>query len=211
MNAKGPSSKIQGIIAAGASLIVLAVLGWQVMESRHSDLLDKETWKAPDYSFQERSGRMFSSTELKGKVYVVDFIFGHCAGSCPLLSRRFQVIEQEWKDYPDLKLVTMTVDPEHDTAAFLKGYAADYHADANQWFFLTGQKVELYKVIRDGYKAAALEAPEQGPGFDFIHSTHLILVDGRGMVRGVYDGEQDDEVQKLHKDIKFLMSSKSHS
>lgn len=211
MKTEHQSLKTQGIIAVVASLVVLAILGWQVIESRHSDLFNKETWKAPDYSFQERSGRVFSSDELKGKVYVVDFIFGHCAGSCPLLSRKMQLIQDEWKGNTDLKLVTLTVDPEHDTAAFLKGYAEDYHADPNQWFFLTGKKVDLYKVIRDGFKAPALEAPEQGPGFEFIHSTHLILVDGRGMVRGVYDGEQDDDVQKLHKDIKFLMGSRSKS
>ena len=189
----------------------LAFLGYQVRESRHSNLFQKGDMNAPPFSFQERSGRIFSSSELAGKVWVVDFIFGHCAGSCPLLSQQMSLIQKEWKGNPDLKLVTFTVDPTHDTAEFLKAYAADYHADPDQWFFLTGEKVALYKVIREGFKAVALEAPEQGPGFDFIHSTRLMLMDARGRVRGLYDGEQDTDIQKLHKDVKFLMSSKSHS
>jgi cytochrome oxidase Cu insertion factor (SCO1/SenC/PrrC family) len=154
---------------------------------------------------------MFSSAELVGKVWVVDFIFGHCAGSCPLLSRQMQLLGIDWKGNPDFKLVTFTVDPQHDTAEFLKGYAADYHADENQWFFLTGEKTVLYQVIREGFKATAIETPEEGAGFDFIHSTRLMLVDARGRIRGLYDGEQDVDVQKLHKDVKFLMSSRSRS
>jgi len=198
-------------LVAGLALASLAFLGYQVWESRHSDLFQKGVMKAPDFSFQERSGRTFSSSELAGKVWVVDFIFGHCAGSCPLLSRQMQLLGTEWKGNPYFKLVTFTVDPEHDTAEFLKGYAADYHADPDQWFFLTGEKAALYKVIREGFKATAVEAPEQGPGFDFIHSTRLMLVDAKGEIRGLYDGEQDEDIQKLHKDVKFLMSSRNHA
>ena len=199
------------ILSTVLALGGLVYLGYQVLESRHSDLFQKGDMQAPEFTFQERSGRMFSSSGLAGKVWVVDFIFGHCAGSCPLLSQRMQLLEKEWPGNPDFKLVSFTVDPERDTAEFLKGYAADYHADESQWFFLTGEKTVIYKVIREGFKAAAMEAPDQGPGFDFIHSTRLMLVDARGRIRGLYDGEQDTDIQKLHKDVKFLMSSRSHS
>jgi len=108
-----------------------------------------------------------------------------------------QILESEWKGNPDLKLVTFTVDPERDTAEFLKGYAKDYHAVENQCFFLTGPKEPLYHVIGDGFKVTAVEAPEGGPGFDYIHSTRLILVDARGRIRGmIWDGAEQDETCK---------------
>ena len=104
----------------------------------------------------------------------------------------------------------VTVDPDRDTAEVLKDYAADYHADPNQWFFLTGKKVDVYRTIREGFKEIADPNPEGGAGFDFIHSTRLMLVDAKGMVRGLYDGENDEDVEKLHFDIKYLMSSHDH-
>jgi cytochrome oxidase Cu insertion factor (SCO1/SenC/PrrC family) len=198
-------------VFAGIALAALVFLGYRVMESRHSDLFLKNGMKTPNFSFQRENGGMFSSSELQGKVWVVDFIFGHCAGSCPLLSQQMKLLQNKWKGNPDFKLVTFTVDPERDTAQFLKGYAEDYKADGNQWCFLTGKKDELYKVIREGFKVPALDNPEGGVGFEYIHSTRLILVDARGMVRGLYDGEQDMDLSKLYKDTKFLMSSRSKS
>ncbi len=198
-------------LAAGIALLLLVVTGYQVMGSRHSDKLQKNVMQAPDFSFQDRTGRVFSSSELKGKVWVVDFIFAHCAGSCPLLSQQMKHLQTQWKGNQDLKLVSFTVDPERDTVAGLKTYASDLKADENQWFFLTGPKADLYRVIREGFKVTAMPNEEAVPGFDYIHSTRMILVDGKGVVRGLYDGEQEEDLKKLNQDVKFLMSSRSKS
>src|SRR5271154_3164980 len=138
------------VLALGA----FAFLGLKVLGSRPSNRFLPPTLKAPDFSFPERSGKIFSSSELEGKVWVVDFIFTHCAGSCPLLSQQMKFLQQEWKGNEDFKLVTFTVDPERDPVVVLKKYAEDLQADPNQWFFLTGKKDDLYKTIRDGFKAA---------------------------------------------------------
>ena len=195
----------------GLAFIVLAFSGYRVWDSRHSDKFQTNVMQAPDFSFQDQSGRVFSSSELKGKVWVVDFIFAHCAGSCPLLSQQMKKLQTEWKGNQDLKLVTLTVDPERDTVKTLKTYADDLKADENQWVFLTGPKPDLYKVIREGFKVTAMPNEEKIPGYDFIHSTRLILVDAKGVVRGLYDGEQDEDLKKLNQDVRFLMSSRSKS
>ena len=200
----------QVAFAMGLGLVALVYLGWRVMESRHSDLFDKAEFKAPEFAFAERSGKTFSSSELKGKVWVVDFIFGHCAGSCPLLSQEMKKLQMEWKGNPDFRLVTFTVDPERDTSQYLATYASDLGADPNQWIFLTGVKKDLYKVIREGFKVTAMENPEGGIGFEYIHTTRLMLVDASGMIRGLYDGEQEEDLKKLHKDLKFLMGRRNH-
>ena len=205
------SSRQKPLWAVGLALLVLALSGYRVWDSRHSDKLQKNVMQAPEFSFQDRTGRVFSSSELKGKVWVVDFIFAHCAGSCPLLSQHLKNLQTEWKGNPDLKLVTLTVDPGRDTVSALKTYADDLKADETQWFFLTGPKADLYKVIREGFKVTAMPNEEQIPGYDYIHSTRLILVDGKGVVRGLYDGEQDEDVKKLNQDVKYLMNSRSKS
>src|ERR1039457_408671 len=124
---KSSKTPWKNLLVAGLALAALAFSGYRAWESRHSARLQNGDTKAPDFSFLERSGRIFSSSELAGKVWVVDFIFGHCAGSCPLLSQQMALLQKEWKGNPDFKLVSFTVDPERDTVQFLKGYAEDYH------------------------------------------------------------------------------------
>jgi protein SCO1/2 len=205
------SSFLKKTLFFGLAFAGLVFFGYRILASRPSDKLQNPISSAPDFSFQERSGRVFSSSELKGKIWVVDFIFAHCAGSCPLLSQKMSKLQDAWRGNPNLKLVTFTVDPDRDTAQALLNYANDYHADPNQWFFLTGKKADVYKTIRGGFKEIADANPEGGPGFDFIHTTRMVLVDGNGKIRGLYDGEDDADVKKLWQDVKYLMSSRSHS
>lgn len=199
------------IAFAALAMFAFLYLGWRVSGLKPSDKFQKPMFAAPEFAFPERSGGVFSSSELKGKVWVADFIFAHCAGSCPLLSQKMKTLQDAWKNQPDFKLVTFTVDPDRDTVQVLKGYAEDYHADPNQWFFLTGKKADVYKTIRQGFKEIAEPNPDPEPGFDFIHSTRMMLVDGDGQIRGFYDGENDDDVKKLQQDVKYLMSLRSHS
>ena len=194
-----------------AALAALGYFGYKSWTYRSSDKFLAPDMKVPDFTFPERSGKDFTSDRLKGKVWVVDFIFAHCAGSCPLLSQQMALLQKEWKGNGNLKLVTFTVDPERDTVEALKKYADDLKADPDQWFFLTGKKDEIYKTIREGFKAAAARDLEAPPGFDYIHSTRLYLIDGRGMVRGMYDGDNESDLKKLHQDVRHLMNSWSKS
>ncbi len=204
-------STIQKALWLGLVLVAFAFLGYRVLGSRPSDKFQKPLFAVPDFSFPERGGSNFSNSQLKGKVWVVDFIFAHCAGSCPMLSQKMKNLQEAWKGNPDFKLVTFTVDPDRDNVQALKDYASSYQADPNQWFFLTGKKVDIYRTIRQGFKEIADANPEGGPGFDFIHTTRMVLVDANGNIRGLYDGESDEEVKKLQQDIKYLMSSRSHT
>ena len=189
----------------------MAVLGWRIFASRPSDKFSAPLAAAPSFSCQDRSGRIFSSSELKGKVWAVDFIFAHCAGSCPLLSTQMSLLQKEWRGNGDFKLVTFSVDPERDTVEVLKQYAQDYHAEDDQWFFLTGKKDDVYQVIGKGFKLTAYPNPEPEKGFEFIHSTRILLVDANNMIRGLYDGENDEDMKDLPRDVKYLMSSWNHT
>ncbi len=196
------------ILLTGGGLVVL---GYRVFVSRPSNLFSKPLYAAPVFTFEDRSGRMFSSAELKGKVWAVDFIFAHCAGSCPMISSQMSRLQQEWRGNQDFRMVTFTVDPERDTAEALKAYAEDYKAEDNQWFFLTGKKADIYNAIGNGFHLTAYPNPDKIPGYEFIHTTRILLVDADNMVRGMYDGEDDENMKKLHQDVRYLMSSWSHT
>ncbi len=189
----------------------LAFLGYRVWKNQASDKFLSPMDKAPDFSFQDQTGQVFSSGLLKGKVWVADFIFTRCQGQCPMLGQWFKGLQGQWKGNEDFKLVSFTVDPEYDSVAVLKDYASDFQADSAQWHFLTGPKDQLYPVIQKGFHLTAEKDPSGTPGFEFIHTTRLILVDGNGMIRGMYDGQDMTEVEKLKKDIQFLMNSRTKS
>ena len=197
--------------AALVALVCLVFLGLNLFGPQPSDKYQKDGYKTPDFSFQDRSGRMFSSAELKGKVWVADFIFTHCAGTCPLLTNQMMVLKKQWGNDPGFKLVSFTVDPDRDTVPVLKKYGEDCGSDPNQWFFLTWRKDELYKVIGEGFKLTAAPNEEGEKGFEFIHTTRMVLVDGNGMVRGFYDAESAEDLPKLHQDIVYLMGSRKKS
>lgn len=196
------------ILLTGGGLLFM---GYRVFASRPSNFFSKPLYAAPSFSFQDRNGEMFSSSQLKGKVWAVDFIFAHCAGSCPMISSQMSRLQEEWRGNGDFKMVTFTVDPERDTPEALKNYAQGYHAEDDQWFFLTGKKADIYNVIGNGFHLTAYPNPDKIPGYEFIHTTRILLVDANNMVRGMYDGEDDENVKKLHQDVKYLMSSRSHT
>jgi cytochrome oxidase Cu insertion factor (SCO1/SenC/PrrC family) len=100
----------------------------------------------------------------------------------------------------DTKLVTLTTDPDYDTAPILKKYAQDYSADLNRWMFLTGSKSEIGKLAIDSLKLAAVEkTPEERESANdlFIHATIFVLVDRKAQLRGVFEtmGEAVDPQQ----------------
>ena len=85
--------------------------------------------KVPPFSLIERSGRRVGRDDLLGHVSVVDFIYTECTETCPTQSLQFAQVQKEFADAPDLRLVSITVDPHHDTVEVLKRYADRYGAN----------------------------------------------------------------------------------
>jgi protein SCO1/2 len=97
-------------------------------------------------------------------------------------------------------ILSHTCQPEIDSVPSLKHYADSIGIDQKRWQFLTGNKLDLYKVARDSYK---IDDPQNNVGEiedQFLHSQFLALVDKTGQVRGVYDGLKKKEVQQLIED-----------
>ena len=199
------------VLLVGLSIAGLAFLGYRVWNNQASDKFLSPVDKAPEFSFKDQTGHLFSSDQLKDKVWVADFIFTRCAGQCPMLGQWFRAIQKNWQHNPDLKLVSFTVDPDYDSVSVFRQYANDLQADDSQWHFLTGHKNQIYPVIQKGFHLTAEKDPQGTPGFQFIHTTRLILIDANGMIRGMYDGQEAAEVEKLKKDIQYLLNSRTKS
>jgi protein SCO1/2 len=145
-------------------------------------------FNAPSFSLIDQTGKKFDSSQLHGKVWVADFVFTTCTGLCPLMTRQMAEFQNQTAGLP-IQMVSFSVDPQRDTPAALTAYARDAKADLTRWHFLTGEdKGEDKETLWNISKAMKL-AVDDGDGSDHqvMHSSHFLLVDKDGRVRGVYD------------------------
>jgi len=158
----------------------------------------------PEFSLTERSGRQVTTGDLRGTVWLANFIFTTCAGPCPELTLRARSLQESLRKYgPGVKIVTFTVDPEHDTPKVLSRYATEYHADPERWWFLTTDKdATMQALIEHGFLQTVLPEDHEGP---IIHSTYFVLVDREGRLRGFYDGLDAASKPRIMRDVKSLL------
>jgi protein SCO1/2 len=164
-------------------------------------------WAIPEFTVTERSGQPLHLADLAGKVWVADFFYTTCPGPCPALTSRFSKVQEALGNTSDVRLVSISVDPEKDTTDVLKAYADRFKAGPN-WYFCTGDKAAIFQLAHDGFKLPIAEGngtPESGP---VTHTTRLILVDKTGSVRGFYEGGTDDSVNEIVRDIHRLLEEK---
>lgn len=158
--------------------------------------------RLPAFTLRDHAGQPVTLGGLKGKIWVADFIFTHCAGACPAMTARMARLEREVPD--EVAFVSFTVDPGQDTPEVLARYAAAFKPGP-RWLFVTGPQKGLYALSTDGFKLAAMEVPpeESKAGGDgpFLHSSKFVLVDRGGEIRGYYDSTDEDEMLKLEADI----------
>jgi cytochrome oxidase Cu insertion factor (SCO1/SenC/PrrC family) len=158
--------------------------------------------KVPQFQLTNQEGQPFGLSELKGKIWITDFIFTMCPGPCPMISSRMSELQKPLEN-TDVHLVSVSVDPEHDTPTVLRGYAEKLRAQPHRWDFLTGSKSAIYDLSRNGFKLAIDDgSAENGTP---VHSTRVVLVDRRGVIRGYYDATAPDAVTKLLADTNHLL------
>ncbi len=163
--------------------------------------------KVPDFSLTERSGKKIELSDLGGKIWITNFIYTSCKDTCPLQSAEMARLQSDLSDRTDVRLVSISVDPERDTLAVLSRYAERFHADPRRWLFLTGEKQVIYRLAQEGFHLSAVPAQSNEGKNDgaFIHSSRFVLVDDQTEIRGYYDSNDADALQRLRQDAKMLL------
>lgn len=166
-------------------------------------------YPVPQFTLTERSGQPFDSASLRGKVWVADFFFTNCIGTCLVLSNSMGKVHQAFRDEPGVRFVSISTDSKNDTPEALRDYAARMKAD-DRWAFLTGEHGAIFDLSIQGFKLALVEKPDAVSVADkFIHSTKLVLVDKTGTIRAYYDGIGETagkDHQRIVADIKRLLA-----
>lgn len=188
---------------AGASAAALLVLSRGAASNAAATLPDLGT--IPEFALTNQDGAAFGTQQLRGKVWIANFIFTRCPTVCPLFTRKMAQVQTHTSSAgTDLQLVSFSVDPDYDQPPVLKAYAEKNHADASRWTFLTGKPDALKTVVVDGLKQLM---GREGPSSDFnsiFHGTHFVLIDRAGHIRGYYRSEDDDVIERLSADALAL-------
>jgi protein SCO1/2 len=155
------------------------------------------------FSFIDQNGDTITEQTIEDKIVVVDFFFTICPGICPRLTKNMGTIQQVFMHDISIKLLSHSVTPELDSVPSLRQYAAIYKVDGEKWHLLTGNRKEMYRIARDSYFADE-ETGVKKTENDFIHTENFILLDGKQRIRGVYNGTNPAEVERLIEDIRIL-------
>jgi protein SCO1/2 len=146
----------------------------------------------PDITLIDQHGGKVSLASLKGKPVLFDFIYTTCPGQCLLLTAQIKKIAERLgsKLGTDARIVSITVDPEHDHPKQMLAYATEWRANVNGWLFLTGtpQQIEdvmsRFKLIRQREADGTVD-----------HVLEFFLVDGNGRALLQYNGEKAEPKQ----------------
>lgn len=159
-----------------------------------------------DFKFTNQNGETVTQKNYEGKIYVADFFFTTCPTICPIMQDNMVVLQQEFKDNPNVMLLSHTVMPHIDSVPVLKKYALEKGVIDSKWNLVTGDKKDIFYIARKSYLAVKTET--EGELYDMVHTENFILVDEQKRVRGFYDGTNKEEIKRLSEDIRFLLEEK---
>jgi protein SCO1/2 len=158
------------------------------------------------FRLTERSGRIVTDTDLADRVWIAAFIFTRCKASCPRITSVMKGLQDQLGG-TGVRLVSISVDPDHDTPHVLAEFARRFGAEGDRWWFLTGPKFDVYDLILHRFFLGVAEssAADQREGTEAIsHSSRLALVDRGNQVVGYYDADNPAEVRALLKRARQL-------
>ena len=187
-----------------AALALMAVL--LVTACGSTGVPDAKNWDLEDFTFTDQDEGTLSKQDLKGKVWVADFIFTSCEDVCLPMTANMKKLQQTLTEegIDDVELVSFSIDPEVDEPSVLKKFGDQFSADYGNWHFLTGyDQDEIESFAMDNFKTI-VQKPESGD--QVIHGTSFYLVDQEGKIIKDYSGLQDFPLDDVIKHIKILQT-----
>lgn len=167
----------------------------------------------PKFELRNQNNVTITNDTYKGKVYVLEFFFSKCPTICPKMNESMLLIEKKFFGNPNFGIVSITIDPEHDTPQALKTHAELLGVKSTNWNFLTGDKSYIFNLANKGFNLYAGENKKVAGGFE--HSGLFALIDKDGNIRCrkdqygnpilYYDGLDKKGVRDIQQDINILL------
>jgi protein SCO1/2 len=153
----------------------------------------------PAFHLVDHAGTETSKAMLAGRPFVADFIFTRCVAVCPALTSRMIKLARELPPESRARLVSISVDPVHDRPDVLLGYMKRREISDPRWIFLTGERDEVWALIRNGFLLPVEEQDNEAN--PVLHSNRFALVDGEGRLRGTYEAFDEEAMKRLLADL----------
>lgn len=168
-----------------------------------NDNEQKTKHQIADFAFTNQYGKTVSNATLDNKLYAANFFFTACGSICPTMTKNLRQVQQHFKSNGAVAFVSYSVMPRVDSVSRLQHYAKLFEVDSN-WHLLTGNKGAIYALARQSYFA------EEEPGYnkdstDFLHTEHVLLIDKKRHIRGIYNGTLPLDMQRLITDMEALL------
>jgi protein SCO1 len=158
--------------------------------------------RVPEFQMTDSEGHAFDSKTLSGKVWVADFIYTNCPAECPMMTAKMHKVEKQLRDAADVRLVSISVDPERDSPPVLNEFAHRFGGPTDHWYFLTGQPTTIHVLAYETFHVGDVLGKIE-------HSTKMILVDKHGNIRGYYSTFDEDGIPAMLKDLAALRRQSS--
>ena len=207
-----------GTLRVGAAVLALALgLGGGVLALASRTAPELPYYDSPEltprwsetdhhvepFELTTQTGEPLRSSDLAGRVYVASFIYTRCSVVCPRLVQSLRQVQAATAG-TRAQILSFSVTPAQDPPDVLAQFGRDRNIDPAAWKLLTGSQDTIYRLARQSYFADDARLVLAGAEGDFLHTEKLVLVDGDGRLRGVYNGTQPFDVERLIADIRVL-------
>lgn len=173
----------------------------------NKDVKNPLNYKLNSFSYIDQNEQGYGLAELKGKVWVADFIFTSCETVCPPMTAHMSKLQQQVKKngLKNVECVSFSVDPQNDSPHALKAYVNKFNGDLTSWHLLTGySQKEIKSFAMKNFKT--LVQKPKGTN-QVIHGTSFFLINQEETVKKNYDGVSDVPYSRIIEDIKTLQNN----
>lgn len=190
-------TRVFGIMITIITVFIMTACG-------KGEIKDAKNWPVADFTYTDHNNKPLGLADLKGKVWVADFIYTNCPDIClPMTYNMAKLQDLAKKEkIENIEFISFSVDPEFDTPEVLTKYTSNFDIDYSNWHFLTGYKQEeIEKFAMSNFKTI-VKKPQNDP--NVIHQSFFYLVNQDGKIMKVYSGLEDIPFDEIITDIKTL-------
>lgn len=140
---------------------------------------------APTFTLTDQEGRQVALEDYRGKVILLTFIYTECKDICPVLPQIIGRVDKWLQpgEREHVRLVGVSLDPNRDTPAKLKGFMGTHNLSSERWTLLTGTMAEATQVVKD--YGVVVRPDLQG---ELVHNAVYVLIDAKGQLRTEFHG-----------------------
>jgi len=185
-------------------LVVILVISTLLMAAcGKNEIENAVNWPVKDFTATTQDNKPLSLKDLKGKIWISDFMFTSCPDICPPMTSNMTKLQKMVKDegLKDVEFVSFSVDPTVDTPEVLTRYATQFGVDFKNWTFLTGYSQEFIEGYAPKNFKTIVKKVTEG---NVLHQPYFYLVDQDGNIKKTYKGDQEVPFDEIISDIKTL-------